>query len=154
MKQYEAESRFSLCGDSLTGLLIHLGRHKRENVLRIRTRCQEWASQEEEGEHWRDLDFTDLINYRSTMAGVWWQSHFPTKSRCLDRCSYSHCKCFCFLFVWGFFVLFCLCFSFTLSPLPPNFWQSLVSDTWQEALLFETALLGQPAFPPFLYVKV
>ena len=31
MKQYEAESRFSVSGDSLTGLLIHLGRHKREN---------------------------------------------------------------------------------------------------------------------------
>ena len=30
MKQYEAEFRFSVSGDSLTGLLIHLGRHKRE----------------------------------------------------------------------------------------------------------------------------
>lgn len=41
MNRFEAVFRFSVSGDGLTRSLIHLGRGRREDALRIRTRCEE-----------------------------------------------------------------------------------------------------------------
>lgn len=143
LNRYEVEFRFFVSDDSLTGPLIHLGRGRRESAHVLEQDVENKRLKKRGaniGETW--------ILVVSLIPNQLWKEAGDRRGAIPPQRSDTQTQAVSYL--GRFFVLFFCFVCLTVSSFSPflfwrlcsNFWQSLVSDTWQEALLFETALPG------------